>query len=192
MKLFVGLGNPGKQYEGTRHNLGFIALDKFSDMLDVSLDRTGFKGEYCLVKDPRFEETIILLKPMTFMNLSGESVREISDYFKIDPSDIVIIFDDMALPVGKIRLREKGSHGGHNGMKNIIEHMGTDEIKRIRIGIGEPEFDAIDYVLGKPKQEDMPLIEEATDNAARAVRDILLKGFKYAMDHYNREGGPDQ
>ena len=185
MKLIVGLGNPGKQYEGTRHNMGFMVLDEFAEMLSVDIDRDGFKGQYAIVKDARFPEPFMLLKPTTFMNLSGESVREAFDYYKIDLDDVVIVYDDMALPEGKIRLRGAGSSGSHNGMKNIILHLGSEDFKRIRIGIGEPAHSGIDHVLTKPTGESLNLIKGAIHQGALALRDYLLHDFAYAMNHYN-------
>ena len=185
MKLIVGLGNPGKQYEGTRHNMGFMVLDEFAEMLSVDIDKEGFKGEYVSVRHPSFPEPFILFKPTTFMNLSGEAVRAIVDYFKIDIEDIVIIYDDMALPEGSIRLRPGGSSGSHNGMKNIIAHLGTEDFKRIRIGIGEPLHSGIDHVLTKPTGESLDKCKEAIHQAALATRDYLLHDFAYAMNHYN-------
>ncbi|MCR5079560.1 MAG: aminoacyl-tRNA hydrolase [Bacilli bacterium] len=185
MKLIVGLGNPGKEYEHTRHNMGYDTLDKLAHILSADFDRSGFKGRYALVRNPALPEPAILLKPETFMNLSGESVRAISDYFKIPLEDIVVCYDDMAIEIGKIRLRPFGSHGSHNGMKNIILHMGSEKIKRIRVGIGEPTHSGVDYVLGKPGKEEQEKIDEATDFAAKALRDYLLKGWDYAMNHYN-------
>jgi len=186
MKLIAGLGNPGAQYDGTRHNMGFMTLDKFADICTASFDREGFKGVYAIVKTPALPEPVILVKPQTFMNLSGDCVRAIADYFKITIDDLIIVYDDMALPEGTIRLRENGSSGGHKGMQNIIDHYGSDKIRRIRVGIGEPEHNnSIDYVLGKPKGDDLLKIEKATDDAAKALRDILLRGFPYAMSIYN-------
>ncbi len=186
MKLFVGLGNPGNDYVGTRHNMGFISIEKFADLAGGVFDKGGFKGLYGLIKNPNFMEPIIVLKPQTFMNLSGTSVRPAADYFKIPVGDVVVVYDDMALPEGTIRLRENGTSGGHKGMQSIIDQFGTDAIKRIRVGIGEPPHKAaIDYVLGKPKGDDLALIEESTDNAAKALRDIEIKGFAYAMSTYN-------
>lgn len=186
MKLFVGLGNPGKEYESTRHNMGFWALDKFSDMVGASFDRSGFKGVYGIVKNPIFNEPIIIGKPETFMNLSGEFVKPLADYFKIDKKDIVIVYDEMALPVGAIRLRKNGSSGGHNGIKNIIEHFGSEDIARIRVGIGEPPHkNAVDFVLGKVKGEELVALEESTDLAAKALRDIVTHSFDYASSIYN-------
>ena len=185
MKLFVGLGNPGKQYEGTRHNMGYMAVDKFMELVHADFDRSGFKGVYGIVKNPALDEPIIVLKPETFMNLSGESVVECASFYKIDVEDIIVVYDDMAIAEGQIRLRLDGSSGGHKGIQNIIDKLGTEKIKRIRIGIGEPQFDSIDFVLGKPSAESMPLIEEATDNAAKALLDIERRGFQFAMTRYN-------
>lgn len=186
MKLFAGLGNPGKEYEGSRHNMGYLTLDKFADMVGASFDHSNFKGEYGIVKNPSFSEPIIIVKPTTFMNLSGDCVRPLADYFKIPQEDIVVVYDDMALPEGTIRLREDGTSGGHKGMQNIIDHYGSNLIRRIRVGIGEPPHnDPIDYVLGKPKGDSLTLVEEATDRAAKALRDILTHNFAYAMSIYN-------
>ena len=185
MRLFVGLGNPGRQYEGTRHNMGYMAVDKFMELVHADFDRSGFKGVYGIVKNPALTEPIIVLKPETFMNLSGESVLECASFYKIDVEDIVVVYDDMAIAEGQIRLRLDGSSGGHKGIQNIIDKLGTEKIKRIRIGIGEPQFDSIDFVLGKPSAESVPLIEEATDNAAKALLDIERRGFQFAMTRYN-------
>lgn len=183
MKLIVGLGNPGKEYELTRHNCGFRAIDLFADKAGLVIDKEGFKGLYTSFK---FEgESIILFKPQTFMNLSGTAVREIVNFYKIDINDIVIVYDDMALAPGEIRLRVKGSSGGQKGMQNIIDNLGTDEIQRIRIGIGEPEDDAIDYVLGKPSKEEKPLIDSALEKAAQAIKEYLVDSFVNAMNKYN-------
>ncbi len=186
MKLFVGLGNPGKEYEGTRHNMGFITLDKFADMVGASFDRSGFKGVYGIVKNPIFNEPIIIGKPETFMNLSGEFVKPLADYFKIKEEDIVVVYDEMALPPGTIRLRKNGSSGGHKGIGNIIQQFGNENIARIRVGIGEPPYkNAVDFVLGKPKGEELLAIEEATDLASKALRDIVTHSFDYASSIYN-------
>lgn len=185
MKLIVGLGNPGREYEHTRHNMGFDAIDKVAEMLRADFDRTNFKGVYAIVKNPSLSDTVLLLKPQTYMNLSGESVRAITDYFKIDLDDILVIYDDMDLPEGKIRLRPSGSPGSHNGMENIVLHLGSDKFKRLRIGIGRPPHAWVDYVLGKPSEESKPLIEQSLDEAAKAVRDYLLHDFAFAMNHHN-------
>lgn len=186
MKLIVGLGNPGKEYEGTRHNSGFRVLDAFADMADVDFSREDFKGVYAKFKLD--DEEIILFKPMTYMNLSGTAVQEIVHYFKIKTEDILVIFDDMAIKPGDLRLRMNGSSGGQKGMQNIIENLGTDQIKRIRVGIGEPQYNAIDYVLGKPTGEQKQLIDSAIERASLAIREYLNHDFASAMSKYNGGG----
>lgn len=189
MKLIVGLGNPGKEYAGTRHNMGYMTLDRFADMANGSFDRSNFKGVYGIIKNRDFSEDIIIAKPETFMNLSGEFVRPLADYFKIPVEDIIVVYDDMALPEGTIRLRESGSSGGHKGIQNIIENFKSPAIKRIRIGIGEPVHTGVDWVLSKPTGESKAKIDTAIDNATKAIRDCLLHGFPYAMSIYNGQGG---
>ena len=184
MKLIVGLGNPGKKYEHTRHNMGFDAVDLFSDLSQIDVDKEVFHG--LLGRGEVFDEDIMLFKPTTFMNLSGTAVREVVNYFKIPLEDVIIIFDDMALQPGKIRLRLEGSSGGHKGMQNIIDNLGTDQIKRIRIGIGEPEeADNIDYVLSKPIKEERELITQAMNDVIGALKEILKSGFDRAMNKFN-------
>ena len=184
MKLVVGLGNPGKKYEGTRHNMGFMAIDLLSDQAQIDVDKEVFHG--LMGRGKIYDEDVILFKPTTFMNLSGTAVQEVVHYFKIALEDIVVIYDDMAIPIGSIRLRKEGSSGGHKGMQNIIDCLSSDQIKRIRIGIGEPgEWDTIDYVLSKPLKDDMPLIEEAIANAVRGVKEYLKSDFDRAMNKYN-------
>ena len=183
MKLIVGLGNPGKEYEMTRHNMGFRVIDNFADVVGVDIDRDGFKGQYTKFKLD--DEEIVLFKPMTFMNLSGTAVQEIVHFYKIDLKDIIVIYDDMSVKPGEIRLRLKGSSGGQKGMQNIIDNLSSEEIKRIRIGIGEPEFNAIDYVLGKPSEEDGKLLTKAIENATKALKVSLLETFEKAMCMFN-------
>jgi len=184
MKLIVGLGNPGKKYEGTRHNMGFMAIDLLSDQAQIDVDKEVFHG--LMGRGKIYDEDVIIFKPTTFMNLSGTAVQEVVHYFKIALEDIVVIYDDMAIPIGSIRLRKEGSSGGHKGMQNIIDCLSSDQIKRIRIGIGEPgEWDTIDYVLSKPLKDDMPLIEEAIANAVRGVKEYLKSDFDRAMNKYN-------
>ena len=183
MKLIVGLGNPGKKYEHTRHNMGFDVVDLFSELAQIDIDKEAFKG--LVGRGKVFDEDVYLLKPQTFMNLSGESVREIVSYFKIPKEDIIVIYDDLDLEPGKIRLRLSGSSGGHRGIQNIIEQLGTENIKRIRIGIGKPTYDTIDYVLGKPLKEEQALIDEAIKKAVDALKEILKNNFDSAMNKYN-------
>ena len=186
MKLIVGLGNPGKEYEITRHNCGFRVIDSFADAAGVDIDKEDFHGVYGRFKHNG--EDIILFKPLTMMNLSGKAVQEIVHFFKIDIDDIVIIFDDMAIAPGALRLRNDGSSGGQKGMQNIIECLGTEKIKRIRVGIGEPQFNSIDWVLGKPSGEDKVKIDSAIDRAAKAIREFLIHDFSNAMSKYNGGG----
>ena len=184
MKLIVGLGNPGKKYEHTRHNMGFDAVDLFADLAQIDVDKEVFHG--LLGRGEVFDEDIMLFKPTTYMNLSGTAVRELVSYFKIPLEDVIIIFDDMALNPGKIRLRPDGSSGGHKGMQNIIDCLGTDQIKRIRIGIGEPEdVNDIDFVLSKPIKEEREVIDMAINNAVEALKEILKSDFVRAMNKFN-------
>ena len=184
MKLIVGLGNPGKKYEGTRHNMGFMAVDLLSDQAQIDVDKEVFRG--LMGRGKIFDEDVILFKPTTFMNLSGQAVQEVVHYFKIELEDIVVVYDDMALEPGIIRLRKEGSSGGRKGMQNIIDCLSTEQIKRIRIGIGEPgENNDIDFVLSKPLKDELPLIEEAIENAVRALKEYLKSDFDRAMNKYN-------
>ena len=184
MKLIVGLGNPGKKYEGTRHNMGFMAIDLLSDQAQIDVDKEVFHG--LLGRGKIFNEDVILFKPTTFMNLSGTAVQEVVHYFKIEIEDVVVVFGDMALEPGKIRRRKEGSSGGHKGMQNIIDCLSTEQIKRIRIGIGEPgEWDNVDFVLSKPLKDEKPLIDEAIENAVRALKEMLKSDFDRAMNKYN-------
>ena len=183
MKLIVGLGNPGKKYEHTRHIMGFDVVDRFGDIAQIDIDKDVFDG--LLGRGKVFGEDLYLFKPTTFMNLSGTAVKKVINYFKIDINDVIIVFDDMALPVGKIRLREEGSSGGHKGMQNIIDELGRSDIKRIRVGIGEPEFDVVDYVLTKPTKDEQPLIDESIQNAVEALKESLKSTFEKAMTLFN-------
>lgn len=183
MKLIVGLGNPGKEYENTRHNCGFKAIESYADMAQVDFNREDFKGRYGKFKLDG--EDIYLFEPLTYMNLSGEAVQKIVSYFKIPVEEIVVVYDDMAIQPGDVRLRLNGSSGGHNGMQNIIDCLGTQNIKRIRIGIGEPTFDPINFVLGKPSKEEQELIDQGIQKAAFSIREFLLKDFNSAMCKYN-------
>ena len=186
MKLIVGLGNPGKEYAMTRHNCGFRVIDAFADAAGVDIDKEDFRGLYGRLKFNG--EDILLFKPLTMMNLSGTAVQEIIHYFKIDLEDVLIIYDDMAIEPGTIRLRLNGSSGGQKGMQNIIDNLGTEEIKRIRVGIGEPQFESIDWVLGKPAGDDKVKIDQAIENATKAIREYLIHDFQNAMSKYNGGG----
>lgn len=183
----VGLGNPGRQYEDTKHNVGFQVIDRLAEKYDISV--TKFKNK-ALVGDGTIKgERVLLVKPQTFMNLSGESVREIVNFYKIPQERFVVIFDDTSLPCGSVRIREKGSHGGHNGIRNIILQMGTDEFNRIKVGIGEKPngWDLADYVLAKFSPDDLPLMEQGMDKAVLGVELMLSRGIKDAANRVNQK-----
>ena len=183
--LFVGLGNPGKEYEHTRHNMGFDFIDKFADSFGISIDSKGFKGIYTKIK--YLGKDILLLKPYTYMNNSGESVIEIVNYFKINIDNIVIIHDDMDFNPGIIKLKEKGSSAGHNGIKSIIQYLKTENFKRLRIGIGKYDFNIVDYVLSKPSKEDQEKIEEAYLKGIESLKIYLKEDFNKAMSYCNKK-----
>ena len=184
MKLIVGLGNPGKEYAGTRHNCGFMVIDRLASKLNVDVDQNKFKGLYAKVK--YHGEDIILLKPQTYMNLSGESVNAVMNFFKIDKEDLLVIYDDLDMPVGKLRLRKTGSAGGHNGIKNIIAHLNSQDFKRIRVGIDRHKYmNVADYVLSRFSKVESEAIEQGIENAANAVLDYLDNDFNHAMTYYN-------
>jgi peptidyl-tRNA hydrolase, PTH1 family len=184
MKLIVGLGNPGKKYEKTRHNMGFLVIDQLASVWKETSFKDGFSSQYIVNK----EKNVILCKPQTFMNLSGEAVYAISQYYKIDIKDIVIIYDDLALDPGMIRLRLNGSSGSHNGMQSVIDHLKTNEVKRIRIGIGSiPSFmQGKDYVLHEPSVDESKKINDAVIKAVQSIETYLRDDFLKAMNEYNR------
>lgn len=185
MKLFVGLGNPGKKYENTRHNAGFLVLDKFADMAKVDIDKKDFKGLF--TSFVYNGEKIYLLKPQTYMNLSGESVIQFMNFFKIEVNELYVIYDDMDISPGQIRLKEEGSSGGHKGMQNIIELLGREDFKRIRVGIGKPEYDGVDHVLQKVTDEEKAVFLEGVTKASLALRDLLNEDFNAVMNKNNRK-----
>ena len=186
MKLIVGLGNPGKEYDMTRHNTGFYCLDVLSDEMNQSIDKEKFKGLYTKFKYKG--EDVILLKPQTYMNNSGESVAAVMQFFKIPVEDLLVIYDDMDMPVGKLRLRQKGSAGGHNGIKSIISHIGTQEFDRIRIGIGKDKLiPVVDWVLGKFSQEQQEDLNHALEQAAKAAKFSIKHSFSDTMNRYNKK-----
>lgn len=181
MKLIVGLGNPDLKYKNTRHNIGFMALDYYAKEKRYSFKKKKeFKGEVYLSKD------FILLKPLTYMNLSGESVQAVSNFYKISPEDILVISDDFNIPFLKLRLRNKGSAGGHNGLKSIISQVGSEDFKRIRVGLGSPEYDTIDFVLSKFSIEDIKQMDVTFEKIKEAI-DLFIedKPFDIIMNKYN-------
>jgi PTH1 family peptidyl-tRNA hydrolase len=186
MKCYIGLGNPGRQYEQTRHNIGFMVIDELSHLFNIPLDQSKHKGLYGVGFYKG--EKILLLKPLTYMNLSGESIRAVIDYYQIDIEDLSVIYDDLDLPAGKIRLRQKGSAGGHNGIKSTIAHLGTQEFNRIRLGINRPPkgMKVPDYVLGRFSQDEQLDVIEAVKKAAAACELWLDKPFLQVMNEYNQ------
>lgn len=185
VKVIVGLGNPGKKYEYTRHNIGFLTIDSIAEALQVSIDQVKFKA---LFAETRYkQEKVILLKPMTYMNLSGESIREVVDFYKLTQDDLLIIYDDLDLPHGTVKLRAKGGSGGHNGLKSIIAHLNTQDFKRIKMGIGRPlHGEVIAHVLGSfGKNEELEL-KQAIDKASKASLAFLEEeDFSKVMNVYN-------
>ena len=188
MYIITGLGNPGKEYEGTRHNAGFMAIDHLADKYQISMDTR--KHMAYLGKGIINGQKVILAKPQTYMNLSGESIRSLVDYYKIDPEEeLIVLYDDISLDPGNIRIRAKGSAGGHNGIKNIIANLGTSVFPRIKVGVGEKPkgYDLADYVLGKFSKEDRVLMEEGYDLACEASALIMQGAIDQAMNEYNQK-----
>ena len=183
MYLVAGLGNPGKEYEGTRHNVGFEAIDYLCEKLNFEVNKIKFKGK--IGEKSINGEKVIFLKPSTYMNLSGDSVREAAFFYKISPQNIIIVYDDVAIEVGRIRIRESGSDGGHNGMKSIIYQIGSDTFPRVRIGIGEPKGDIVNHVLGGFRTEEKKPIMETIVAAGDAVLLIIENGIQSSMNKYN-------
>lgn len=185
MYIIAGLGNPGKQYEGTRHNAGFMTLDVLADRYHIDV---GEKAHKALIGKGVIEgNKVILVKPQTFMNLSGESIRSVLDYYKADPSEFIVIYDDISLEPGTLRIRKKGSAGGHNGIKNIIAHLGTQEFPRVRVGVGAkpPRMDLADYVLGHFPKAEWELMTQAFEDGASAAVAMITEGIDAAMNHFN-------
>ena len=188
MFLIVGLGNPTKQYEKTRHNIGFDVMDALADKYNISISENKHKA--LCGKGVIEGMKVVLAKPQTYMNLSGESVAELVNYYKLDPeSELIVVFDDISLEPGNIRIRKKGSAGGHNGIKNIIANLGTDHFMRVKVGVGEKpkNWDLADYVLSTFPKEDREKVEEAMDHAVEAVRMMLDGETEAAMNRYNRK-----
>ena len=183
MYLIVGLGNPEEEYSKTRHNMGFNTIDKIAKKYDIEFDKNKFEGIYGI--GSIYGEKVILLKPQTYMNLSGNSVKEVVDFYKLTNEDLVVIYDDISLDVGRLRLREKGSAGGHNGVKSIIAHLGTDVFPRIKVGVGQPNVDLVNYVLGKFTSKEMEVLSESIDASTKAVSEIIKYDVKSAMNKFN-------
>ena len=185
MYLIVGLGNPGKEYEKTRHNVGFVAVDYLAEKLNTKISKIKFKSIYgdCSIAG----EKCIIMKPQTFMNLSGESVREAASFYKIPPENIIVIYDDVSIEPGKVRIRPSGSAGGHNGMKNIIYLLNSDNFARVRFGVGEAKNDLIDHVLGHFNEEDGKSVTCAIKNIDLIIEEIIKNGVSSAMNRFNNK-----
>lgn len=184
--LIVGLGNMGGEYDHTRHNVGFDVVDALADRLDIPVQRLKYKAltNTAVISG----EKVLLMKPVTFMNLSGEAVEQAASFYKVPPERILVISDEVALPPGKLRVRPSGSAGGHNGLKNIIAHLHSDQFPRIRVGVGQkphPDYDMANWVLGRPQGEDRKAIDDAVSRAAQAVECVVREGTERAMNKFN-------
>ena len=184
MYAIIGLGNPEKKYDKTRHNIGFDVIDELASQMGVQVNTKRHKA-LCGVGQIGSEK-VILVKPQTYMNLSGESVRAVMDFYKLDPTkDIIVIADDISLPTGKIRIRAKGSAGGHNGLKSIIAHAGTGQFTRIKVGVGANQGDLVKHVLGKFSKGERKIVDDAVRNAASASEVIVMYDVQTAMNKFN-------
>lgn len=184
--IIVGLGNPGKQYELTRHNAGFLFADLLADKCDVKIDKIQFKAVTATVELGGHK--CLLMKPQTFMNNSGEAVKQAAAFYKIPPERIIIVFDDISLPCGRLRIRRKGSAGGHNGIKSIIYLLNSDNFPRIKLGVGEkphPDYELADWVLSNFKKDEIPALREAAENACKAVELMVQGETDRAMSSFN-------
>ncbi len=187
MYIIAGLGTPTQEYVGTRHNVGFEAISALSDAFRIPVEKKEARA--IMGKGFLRSEKIILCKPQTYMNLSGESIRVLSEYYRVPSDRIIVICDDINLPVGQLRIRPSGSAGGHNGLKNIIENLGTENFIRIRIGVGEKPLhtDLADYVLGHFNSEEKKIIDNAVKDVVKACETIFTKGIAAAMENFNRK-----
>lgn len=185
MKIIAGLGNPGKEYEKTRHNLGFMAIEEISQKLDIPINKEKLQGKIGLGKYKT--EKVLLVEPQTFMNLSGDCISQILNFYKETADNLIVIYDDIDIEVGSIRVKPSGSPGTHNGMKDITKKLGTKEFARVRIGSGKPEEgrDLADYVLSNIGKEEAKLVKKSVEDASNAVIEILDNGIEKAMNMYN-------
>ena len=184
MKVVVGLGNPGRRYAGTRHNVGFAVLERLASSPHVGRSQERFQA--LMVELLEGDTKVLLVQPQTFMNLSGRSVRQVMDFYQVALADLLVVCDDINLPLGKLRIRARGTHGGHNGLRDIQSHLGTTDYPRLRIGVGAPaEGQAIDYVLGRFRPGEREVIEEALDRAAQAVVCWIQRDIQTCMNQYN-------
>ena len=184
--LLVGLGNPGSKYESTRHNMGFLAVDKLAELEHFKFNKLRFKAWTATAT--LGGEKVLVMKPQTYMNLSGEAVGEAARFYKIPPEHVLVISDDISLPLGKLRIRASGSAGGHNGLKNIIQHLGSDQFPRIKVGVGMPDnadYDIADWVTGRPMGAEQKPLMEALDKAVAAVPVLIRDGVEKAQNRFN-------
>ena len=184
--IIVGLGNPGQKYEKTRHNMGFLVADLLAEKLNVQLNKVKFKAAYNIMEFGG--EKCLVMKPQTYMNLSGEAVREAAQFYKVPADHVLVIYDDVSLPVGKLRIRPNGSAGGHNGIKSIISLLGTQEFPRIKVGVAAPEgggAEMVDWVLGVPSQAERKILAETFEKAVDAAECIVRNGYQKAMNQFN-------
>ena len=185
-KVIVGLGNPGPRYHGTRHNVGFAVVDSLAAGPRAGRPQSRFDAQLVELDEEGYR--LLLVKPETFMNLSGRCVRQVLDYYQVPAADLLVVCDDINLPLGKLRVRARGTHGGHNGLRDVQNHLGTTEYARLRIGVGTPDEDAVDHVLGRFRPAERPVIEDAVQRAAQAVGVWVRLGVEVCMNQYN--GGP--
>ena len=184
--LVVGLGNPGQKYANTRHNMGFLTVDLLAEKAGVKLNKVKFKSAYNILNFAGCK--CLVMKPQTYMNLSGESVGAAARFYKIPPEHILVVSDDIDLPVGKLRLRAFGSAGGHNGLNNIIQHLGSDRFPRIKVGVGSPKqagYEVVDWVIGMPMGEEQKILLDALDRASQAIPAVITQGMDKAMNRFN-------
>lgn len=185
MKLIAGLGNPGSEYRHTRHNIGFEVIDYLAELLNIQMDQSKYNGLFG--KGKVQGEDVVLVKPLTYMNLSGEAIRPLMRFYKVDIEDLIVVYDDLDLAVGKMRLRLRGSAGGHNGMKSIIYQLASQDFKRVRVGIGRPEGrqPVVDFVLRPFSDEEAPIVKETIAKAALACKTAIIEPFENVMNKFN-------
>ncbi len=186
MKLIVGLGNPGDEYKNTRHNVGFMVLDSWMNYHNYKFDKTKFNGEYSIIKYNN--EDVIILKPLSFMNLSGTVVLSFVNYFKIDIDDILVIYDDKDIELGSVKLKKNGSCGGHNGIRNIIDNLKTDKFKRLKVGLSKNNTDMVSFVLGKFSNVEKCKLDNVLKETNNILDDYFILTFDNLMSKYNKKG----
>jgi PTH1 family peptidyl-tRNA hydrolase len=189
MRVVVGLGNPGSKYHGTRHNVGYAVIDALAAGPTAGKFQSRFQAQVCDLMEGN--EKVLLVKPETFMNLSGRCVRQIVDFYQLELADLLVVCDDVNLPLGRLRARSKGTHGGHNGLRDIQNHLGTTEYARLRIGVDAGKDDLIDHVLGRFRPAERPIIEDATGLAVQAVSVWIVQGIDVCMNRFNAPPAKD-